>query len=42
LGYTLHKLWNEVSEEELILWSLYFGYLNKQQEESMKKAKRRR
>ena len=39
---TLHRLWNEVSEDELLLWSLYFGYLNKQQEKAMKDAKRRR
>jgi len=42
LGYTLHRLWNEVSEEEIILWSLYFGYLNAEQEKAMKKAKQRR
>ena len=39
---TLHRLWNEVSEDELLLWSLYFGYLNKQQDKAMKDAKRRR
>ena len=41
-GYTLHRLWNEVSEEEIILWSLYFGHLNAEQEKAMKKAKQRR
>jgi hypothetical protein len=35
-------LWAEVSEDELLIWSLYFGYLNKQQEKAMKDAKRRR
>jgi len=38
----LNKLWNEVSEDELILWSLYFGYLNEEQEKAMKKASRGR
>jgi hypothetical protein len=39
---TLHRLWNEVSEDELLLWSLYFGFLNKQQDQAIKDAKRRR
>ncbi len=42
LGYTLYRLWNEVSEDEILLWSLYFGYLNKEQDEAMKKARRGR
>ena len=42
LGYTLHRLLNEVTEEELLLWSLYFGYLNDEQEKAMKKARQRR
>ena len=42
LGYTLTKLWSETTEEEIMLWSLYFGYLNEEQEKAMKKAKRRR
>jgi hypothetical protein len=42
LGYTLQRLWEEVTEEELLLWSLYFGYLNDRQEEAMRKAQRRR
>ena len=42
LGYTLQKLWSETSEEEILLWSLYFGYLNEEQEKAMKKAKSRR
>ena len=42
LGITLHRLLNEVTEEELLLWSAYFGYLNEQQEQAMKKASRRR
>ena len=42
LGMTLHRLLNEVTEEELLLWSAYFGYLNDEQEKAMKKAQRRR
>jgi hypothetical protein len=38
---TLNRLWNEVTEEELIVWSLYYGYLNDEQEKAMKRAKRR-
>ena len=39
---TLHRLWNEVSEDELLIWSLYFGYLNDQQDKAIRDAKRRR
>lgn len=42
LGYTLRRLLDEVTEEELLLWSAYFGYLNDEQEKSMKKAKKGR
>ena len=42
LGYTLTKLWSETTEEEIILWSLYFGYLNEEQDKALKKAKSRR
>ena len=42
LGYTLRRLLEEVTEEELLLWSAYFGYLNDQQDKAMKKAQRRR
>ena len=42
LGYTLAKLWNEATEEEIVMWSLYFGYLNEEQDKAMKKAKSRR
>ena len=42
LGYSLRRLLDEVTEEELLLWSAYFGFLNEQQEKSMKQAKRRR
>ena len=42
LGYTLHRLWNEATEEEIMLWSVYFGYLNDEQDKALKKAKSRR
>jgi hypothetical protein len=41
LGYTLRQLLSEVTEEELMLWSAYFGYLNEQQDKAMKKVRRR-
>jgi hypothetical protein len=42
LGYTLRRLLDEVTEEELLLWSAYFGYLSDEQEKSLKKAKKGR
>ena len=39
LGYSLRKLLEEVTEEELLLWSAYFGYMNDEQDKAMKKAK---
>jgi hypothetical protein len=42
LGYTLRRLLEEVTEEELLLWSAYFGHLNDEQEKSLKKAKKGR
>ena len=42
LGYTLTRLWAEITPEELLLWSSYYGYLNDQQDKAMKKAQRRR
>tara|TARA_A100001201_G_scaffold130514_2_gene116327 strand:- start:1880 stop:2041 length:162 start_codon:yes stop_codon:yes gene_type:complete len=42
LGYTLARLAHEVTLEELMIWSAYFGLLNEEQEAQMKKVKRRR
>ena len=42
LGMSLRRLQEEVTEEELLLWSAYFGHLNEQQEKSLRKAKSRR
>ena len=39
---TVSKLWNETTQEEILLWSAYFGYLAKQQDKAIKEAKRRR
>ena len=42
LGYSLRRLLEEVTEEELLLWSAYFGYLNDAQDSAMKKTKTKR
>jgi len=42
LGYTLSKLMREVTLEELMIWSTYFGLLNDEQEAEMKRARRGR
>ena len=42
LGMSLRRLMDEVTEEELLLWSAYFGHLNDEQERAMKKARRGR
>ena len=41
LGYTLTRLWQEITPAELLLWSAYFAHLNEQQEQAMKRARRR-
>tara|TARA_Y100000004_G_scaffold168526_1_gene201965 strand:+ start:147 stop:263 length:117 start_codon:yes stop_codon:yes gene_type:complete len=38
----LAKLNKELTFEELLIWSAYFDLLNDEQQEEMKKAKRRR
>ena len=42
LGMSLRRLMDEVTEEELLLWSAYFGHLNDEQDKMMKKAKKGR
>lgn len=42
LGMSLRRLQEEVTEEELLLWSAYFGHLNAEQEKAMKKARKGR
>ena len=41
LGYSLRKLLEEVTEEELLLWSAYFGHLHNEQEKSHEKGQER-
>jgi hypothetical protein len=40
LGMTVTRLWGEITPEELIGWSAYFGYMNDEQEKAMKRARR--
>jgi len=42
LGYSLARLNQEVTLEELLIWSAYFDLLNEEQQAAMKKAKRGR
>ena len=42
LGMTVQQLHENITLEELLGWSAYFGILNKEQEAEMKKARRRR
>jgi len=42
LGMSLGQLRRELTYEELWLWITYFGLMNDQREEQMKKAQRRR
>ena len=42
LHMTLGQLRREITYEELWLWIAYFGVINDQQEEAMKKAQRGR
>ena len=39
---TLGQLREQMTYEEIWLWCAYFGLMNDQQEEAMKKAQRRR
>ena len=42
LGMTVQQLHDNITMEELLGWSCYFSLINKQQEEQIKKASRRR
>ena len=42
LGYSLRRLLDEVTEDELLLWSAYFVHLNEEQDKAIKQATRRR
>jgi len=41
LGYTLSQLYEVMTQEELLLWSAYFGHLNTEQDKAMEAARRR-
>lgn len=42
LGYTVQELHERITPEELVGWSCYFSIINRQQNESMRKARQRR
>jgi len=42
LGYTVQELHSRLTAEELLGWSAYFSIVNRQQDQAMKMAKRRR
>jgi hypothetical protein len=42
LKMTLSQLKDAMTEEEVLLWQLYYSIKNKRQKEEMEKAKRRR
>jgi len=41
LGYTLQELNQKITQEELVIWSTYFEYLNEKQQNEMRRAKYR-
>lgn len=41
LGYTLAELAQKITPEELDIWALVYAYEYQQQEQAMKKARRR-
>ena len=42
LGMTVSQLQEHLTEQEMLLWSGYFGYTNDKQAEQQRKAQRRR
>ena len=42
LGMTVQQLHQNITPEELMGWSAYFGIINRRQDQAMKKAARRR
>jgi hypothetical protein len=42
LGYSLRRLLEEVTEEELYLWSAYFNFTSQEQEKRLKSSKSKR
>jgi len=41
LGMTVQQLYQNITLHELLGWSAYFSIVNKDQEDAMKKARRR-
>ena len=41
LGMTVQQLYQNITLSELLGWSAYFSIVNKDQEDAMKKARRR-
>tara|TARA_Y100001970_G_C14248227_1_gene869832 strand:+ start:2296 stop:2451 length:156 start_codon:yes stop_codon:yes gene_type:complete len=41
LGMTVQQLYQNVTLNELLGWSAYFSIINQEQEDAMKKARRR-
>jgi|TARA_Y100001963_G_scaffold119847_1_gene167290 hypothetical protein len=41
LGYTLQELNQKITQEELVMWSVYFDLLNDEQEKNNRRAKYR-
>ena len=41
LGYTLQELNQKITQEELVIWSTYFEYLNEEQKNEMRRSKYR-
>ena len=41
LGMTVQQLYQNITLRELLAWSAYFSIINQEQEEAMKKARRR-
>jgi hypothetical protein len=42
LGMTVQQLHDNITMEELLGWSCYFGIVNRRQEQAMKHARQRR
>ena len=42
LGMTVQQLHDNITLEELLGWSCYFSIVNRQQDQAMKRASRRR
>jgi len=41
LGMTVQQLYQNITFQELLAWSAYFSIINQEQEDAMKKARRR-